>query len=50
MVEHGSDKIADSLKLVLVGVGIGGSYDKSIELNVLNYKEAPKSPNKAVWE
>ncbi len=40
----------ENIEISLVGVGVGGGFNKTSELKVMNYREAMQSPNAADWK
>ena len=46
--EPDNEEIA-AFKLILVGAGMGGGFENTTELKVMNYKEATKGKNKNDW-
>jgi hypothetical protein len=38
-----------AMEIALIGAALGGGFENTNELHVLNYKEAMEGPNKAQW-
>ncbi len=41
---------AENIEISLVGAGVGGGFDNTSKLEVMNYQEAMQSPNAADWK
>ena len=48
LAELDNEEIA-AFELILVGAGLGGGFENTTELKVMNYKEAMKGKNKNEW-